>query len=347
MTPGLRVISPGMQTTIQDLGRIGYQRFGVPVSGALDTVALRAANALAGNSSDAAALEALYQGPVLEVLAESIRVAVVGIGAGLEIAGEPARRVPALRSVRLERGARVRVLVGSGALGAVLAVEGGIAIEPVLGSRATYVRAAIGGLDGRPLAAGDTLSVRQERAGDTADIMLATLDLPVAREVRVVLGPQDDYFTPEAIADFLGTTWRVSAQADRMGLRLEGPRLAHAKGYNIVSDGIAPGAIQVPGNGQPIVLLADRQTSGGYPKIATVASADLPALGRVLPGAEISFRAIDVETAEAARCALESELAALPSACIPVGAEIRPPDTARLLESNLVSGVVDAAADDW
>jgi allophanate hydrolase subunit 2 len=171
--------------------------------------------------------------------------------------------------------------------------------------------------------------------------MLPSLDLAPPRRFRVILGPQDDYFTQEGIATLLGSTYTVTPASDRMGMRLAGPTIAHAKGYNIVSDGIAPGSIQVPGNGLPIVLLADRQTTGGYPKIATVISADLPALGRLVPGAQVAFEAVDIEAAEAAARCLAADLAALPDRIVPARRE---PvlDAARLLGENLVSGVADA-----
>jgi 5-oxoprolinase (ATP-hydrolysing) subunit C len=161
--------------------------------------------------------------------------------------------------------------------------------------------------------------------------------------VRVIPGPQDDYFTPEAMSAFLTAEWMVTRETDRMGLRLNGPVLAHAKGANIVSDGIAPGAIQVPGNGLPIILLADRQTTGGYPKIATVISADLPALGRVVPGTKLRFEPVTLEEAEAARAALEGRMRTLPDAL--VAARLDAIDASRLMTVNLISGVTDGSLD--
>jgi allophanate hydrolase subunit 2 len=171
--------------------------------------------------------------------------------------------------------------------------------------------------------------------------MLPALDLAPPKRFRVILGPQDDYFTQAGIDALLSSTYTVTPASDRMGMRLSGPTIAHAKGYNIVSDGIAPGSIQVPGNGLPIVLLADRQTTGGYPKIATVISADLPALGRLVPGAQVAFGAVDIVAAEAAARRLAADLAALSDRIVPARRE---PvlDAARLLAENLVSGVADA-----
>lgn len=341
MTSALRVIAPGLSTTVQDGGRAGWQRLGVPVSGALDRVALAAANVVAGNRADAAALECLYQGPVVEVDADSARLAVAGAGVTLEVAGAdgaPVQRVGALESVTLRRGARARVLVGAGGASAYLAVEGGVQVAEVLGSRSTYVRGKFGGLNGRVLAAGDAVPIRSA-ASERGERWLPGVGFVPARAVRVTLGPQDDHFTRDAIAALLGGTFTVTPTSDRMGLRLAGPRFVHAKGFDIASDATVTGAIQVPGDGQPIVLLADRQTTGGYPKIATVISADVPALARIGPGAKLAFRAVTVPEAEAARRALEQDIASWPRRLEPVAAGV---DAERLLGVNLISGVADA-----
>jgi len=176
------------------------------------------------------------------------------------------------------------------------------------------------------------------------EVRLLDVDLAPASEARIILGPQDDYFTPDAIARLVGTPYTVSREADRMGIRLEGEPLEHSKGYNIVSDGIAPGSIQVPGSRLPIILLADRQTAGGYPKIATIISADLAATGRLLPGSTLRFRVVTVVEAQAARRWQEEEMVGLIARLVAV----RPdgPDLERLYDSNLVSGVIDAEVPD-
>lgn len=341
MTGALRVLQPGLHTTVQDLGRVGFQRLGIPVSGALDAIALRAANVVVGNPQGTAGLEMAVLGPMLEVEARSVRVALGG-GSGMIVEGlDGARReVPPLQSVRLLQGQKLRVGAIAGSAVAYLAVEGGLALPPFLGSLSTYVRAGFGGLEGRAIAAGDRLPLTAADIDARAELRLAAVDLSPPESVRVVLGPQDDYFTRDAIAAFLGSAYVVTRDADRMGLRLEGGPLAHARGYNIVSDGIAPGSIQVPGSCQPIVLLSDRQTTGGYPKIATVISADLPRLGRLLPGMSIRFTAVSVVEAQAARRNLEAEMAALSGRLTPIPPD--GPDLDRLYDSNLVSGVIDA-----
>jgi biotin-dependent carboxylase-like uncharacterized protein len=340
----LRVISPGLSTTIQDRGRPGHQRQGIPVSGALDVEALTAANIVVGNGADAAALECLYQGPELEIDADTSRVAIAGAGAALDVLlpGESSQhRIPALQSVSLPRGARIQAVVSGAAISAYLAIAGGIDVPAVLGSRSTYVRARLGGLNGRALKAGDTIELVRDIAPDGPEMRLPGVTFALPDVVGVVLGPQDDHFTSESLTTFLAGTYLVSPSSDRMGLRLTGAKLTHTDGYNIISDGIAPGSIQVPGDGLPIILLADRQTTGGYPKVATVASADLPSLGRVGPGAPLRFRQITVATAEEERRLREREMASWPSRLEPVSAATSI-DPARLYGANLVSGVTDA-----
>lgn len=338
----LRVIAAGLATSVQDLGRFGYQRFGVPTAGALDRVAMAAANTIVGNKPDTAVLEMLYLGATLEVAAESVRMACVGLGASLEVAEDGATRtIAAAESVRLKRGARARVIIGRNAMSCVLAVEGGFALPAVMGSLSTFTRAAMGGLDGRNLAVGDVLPLMREDSEEREEVRLGCLDLSLPTRFRLVLGPQDDYFTAEALKTFLSETYEVTRAADRMGLRLNGTPLTHAKGFNIVSDGIASGAIQVPGDGQPIILLADRQTTGGYPKIATIASVDLPALGRVAPGTKLAFEAISIEAAEDLRRTQARVEASWREAL-----ETATPDKSiredMLYGANLISGVADA-----
>jgi biotin-dependent carboxylase-like uncharacterized protein len=344
MSPALRVLAGGLLTTVQDLGRPGYQRLGVPVGGALDPVALRAANALAGNTPNTGALEVAYVGPTLAVDADDVRLSFAGAQASIEILPDATasrgRHIDAMRSVRLHRGEVVRI--GSLAGGAVLyvAVEGGFDIEPVLGSTSTYIRGGLGGWQGRALVAGDRLPLRRNTATDHDDFRLDGLDLGLPTRFRAVAGPQTDYFAADEIAAFFDGQYAVCAGSDRMGMRLAGRRIAHARGFNIASDAIAPGSIQVPGNGQPIVLLVDRQTTGGYPKIATVISADLPALGRVPIGAKIAFERVTIEQAQELRRAHLAEIETIHDRIVPL--EVESEMAPRLLDYNLISGVIDA-----
>jgi biotin-dependent carboxylase-like uncharacterized protein len=343
MTPSLRIIRPGLLTTIQDLGRTGYQRLGIPVGGALDPIALRAANAMVGNAVGAGALEVLYTGPTIAIAADEVRMSFAGANAAIEILpDESASRgttIETMRSVLLRRGEIVRI--GSLTGGAVLyvAIEGGFDIEPSLGSMSTYIRGGLGGWQGRALIAGDELPLCRRWASDRGECRIEGLDLTAPARVHAIAGPQSDYFTEAEIAGFFESEYVVGTGSNRMGMQLEGRPIEHARGYNITSDGIAPGSVQVPGNGQPVVLLADRQTTGGYPKIATVISADLPALGRLPIGAKIGFEPVTVEIAQGLRRAMFTEIEKIHDRIVPIGRA----DVSPLLSGyNLISGVVDA-----
>jgi allophanate hydrolase len=302
MMNALEVIAPGLHTTVQDPGRPGYQDIGVPASGPLDRISLRLANALVGNRPGTPALEILLQGPTLRVLADSVRLALVGCSAGMEIRSSISRIIPPGQSARLARGDVVRIGPLGDSVCACLAIEGGPDVASILGSESTYVRGALGGFQGRRLQKGDSLPLKLGAVDARGEYALSRpLDLALDQSIRVVLGPQVDYFADDAVATFLTSGYVVSPQADRMGFRLDGPALAHTRGYNIISDGTVPGSIQVPGSGRPIILMVDNQTTGGYPKVATVISADLPVVGRRRPGRPIRFTAVDVHEAEGLR----------------------------------------------
>jgi allophanate hydrolase len=297
--PAIEVIDPGLHTTVQDLGRSGYRNVGVPMSGALDQVSLRLANALVNNPAGTPVLEMLMVGPTLKVTVGSLRVALAGCNAKIEIGAGGSKQVPAGQSIRMVRNEIFRVGSTGDSACAYLAIEGGIDVPSVLGSASTYTRSRIGGYLGRRLQQGDVLPVRLNEVDvHRENAMDRPLDLAFERPIRVVLGPQDDYFTDEAIKIFLSSEYKVSFQSDRMGYRLDGPVVAHAKGADIVSDGIVTGAIQVPGSGKPIVLMVDNPTTGGYPKIATVISTDIPVMARRSPGRTVRFTAIDVHEAQ-------------------------------------------------
>ena len=287
-----------------------------------------------------------YLGPTLLAEADDVRLSIAGAQAEICIFPEgnaaSSRRIACNRSFRLRRGECVRI--GSLSGGAVLyvAVEGGLDISPILGSASTCMRGGFGGIEGRALLAGDRLPLCQAKASERADSQLEGLDLRPPARFRVIPGPQADFFSPAEIAAFLAADYTVSHGSDRMGMRLSGRKIQHARGYNIASDAIAHGAIQVPGDGAPIVLLADRQTTGGYPKIATVISADLPALGRLAIGTRIGFVAVSVEEAEAARRVHVEALAQIPDMVRPLG--LTTEDLTRLLnDNNLIDGFIRAA----
>lgn len=340
MADGFEVQSPGLHTTIQDLGRFGFQDQGVPTAGALDPVGLRLANAMVGNPAGMAGLEISYMGPTLRVTAASVRVAVAGeVRLTLTQAGV-SRPLESNRSWRLKRGDVLGIGAVAGAATAYLAVEGGFALDPVLGSLSTYVRAGLGPLGGRPLRTGTRLPLARDACGDGDDLGLARPFDYGDGPIRVVLGPQDDAFTTQALATLATAEYRVGKDADRMGLRLDGPALDHRAGADIPSDGLVSGCIQVPGNGAPIILLADHQTAGGYAKIATVISADLPRLGRMVPGTTLRFATVGVAQAEQARRDLEQRIRRSVTGLAIIAAN--GVDLQALYETELISGVVDA-----
>jgi biotin-dependent carboxylase-like uncharacterized protein len=221
-----------------------------------------------------------------------------------------------------------------------LAVAGGFGVAPALGSVSLQPRAGIGGLDGRALQAGDRLDLVLDSAPPGPDATVDPVPLDPEAEVRVVLGPQDDYFSPEGIATLLSASFEVSREADRMGYRLTGPAIRHSRGFNIVSDGIVGGSIQVPGSGEPIVTMADRQTTGGYPKIATVISADLRVVAQRRTGERIRFQAIGIEEAQAIARERAEALRSLTTRTRPVRGGL--PGSEELLALNLAGAAVDA-----
>jgi biotin-dependent carboxylase-like uncharacterized protein len=333
----LVVLSAGPATSIQDAGRFGWQRYGVGPAGAMDRRSLALANAIAGNPPGAGAIEFALAGGRLRIEGGTARVALAGADCLVKIDGA---NVPPLSSVTVRDGQSIEVGAARSGMFAYLAIAGGFALRPALGSLSLHHRTGVGGLEGRALRRDDRLPLKlQEPAGQ--DQMLPSPPIETAAAMRVMLGPQDDYFSPDAIRTLTESAYTISDQADRMGLRLKGPKLEHsAKGYNIVSDGIPTGAIQVPGNGMPLILLADRQTTGGYPKIATVISWDLPRLVQCRPGTALRFAIVD--RAEAVRIATAEE-----AAFRKLVATIRPTglaglDSSELLSLNLIDGVVDA-----
>lgn len=283
-------------TTVQDLGRPGYQAYGVSPAGAADEYALRLANWAVGNPPDAAGLEITLVGPQL-VFPQETTLAITGADLGPMLDGEP---LAMWTAVRVPAGSVLSFAGGSRGCRAYLAVAGGIDVPPVLGSRSTDLAGRFGGLEGRPLRAGDELPLGNLAGwGGPRPIPLELIPLyPQHLEARVVLGPQEAHFTSEGLRVFLRSRYLVTPQSDRTGLRLEGPAIRHRGRVDMISAGVPPGGIQVPQDGRPLVLLANRQTIGGYPQIATVVSADLWRLAQLRPGCSVSFRAVTVEEAQ-------------------------------------------------
>lgn len=302
----IEVVSPGLLTTVQDLGRPGHAHEGIAAAGAADPVSARAANRLVGNPDAAALLELTAQAGTFIFGREAI-VAI----AGASCEGMPApgvRTVPGGTSLRLGR-----LLDGARAY---LAVRGGLEVAPFLGSASTHLLSGLGGFEGRPLRRGDRIPIGPEpptRWGAIAGAADAG-SIVRRRRFRVTPGAQRDRFSTEAIDAFFRSEFRLTSEADRSGLRLDGPVLAVLPGPPMPTEGVLPGAVQVPEGGRPIVLLVEHGTTGGYPKIADVIAADLPAIGQLRPGDAIRF----VETGwDEARAALADDLRRLDAAIPP------------------------------
>jgi antagonist of KipI len=340
-TFSFEIIRTGVLATVQDLGRWGYQRFGMPVSGAMDGFALRAANLLVGNAGGEAGVEVAMGGLAMRAMRETV---VAICGADLQ-AGLDGLAAPMWKSFALRPGQELSWDRPAKGVWAYLAVAGGIDVPSVMGSKSTYLRAKVGGLEGRALAKGDILvapllvappsllgGVLQTEKGDRHRFQTAKSEpVPFFRgrglspteipkysssvTARVILGPQQDAFEDEAVRTLCSSEYEVTAQSDRMGYRLKGPPLRHRSSADILSDALTFGSIQVPADGQPILLAADRQTTGGYAKIATVISADLSAVVQLGPGGKLRFEPIDIRQAQDLARRQEQFLARLEVAC--------------------------------
>jgi antagonist of KipI len=301
----LVIVKPGLLTTVQDLGRYGHQESGVPVAGPMDVFSHRLANQLVGNNPDAATLEITLLGP--ELIAEADTTMAIG-GAHFDVTCDD-RPCPLSSSFAVRKGQRIkfgRIVQGARAY---LAVAGGIQTAPVLGSRATHLVSRMGGFDGRALVAGDRVPVvNDSRTRPQRKSGGLTLPTNGRALLRVMAGPQADWFQADALKTIAGVSFRISPQSNRMGYRLQGPPLVRVREGELISEPLGIGAIQVPSAGEPILLMADRQTAGGYPKIGYVISADLPLAGQLAPGDFIEFHLCSQQEAIAALIARERQL---------------------------------------
>jgi len=306
----IQVVKPGALSTLQDLGRFGYQRYGVIVDGAMDEWAHRVANLLVGNRETEATLEITLIGPSL-AFDESAVIAICGADLSPRIGD---RDVPMDRPIRLRAGAVLEFGRRRAGCRAYLAVQGGYAVMPVMGSKSTYLRGGFGGFEGRALRKGDTIAIgaatddslaRAIRDDDALFVASATPSIARTRStgaeiqsVRVVRGPQWPLFADAAQHAFTAAEFVLTPSSDRMGYRLEGAKLATREPIEMISEGVSFGTIQVPSDGNPIILMADCQTTGGYPKIAQAASVDLPLLAQMMPGERMRFELIPVDVAQ-------------------------------------------------
>ena len=309
----ITILNPGMLTSVQDLGRIGYQQFGVSVSGVMDPRSASIANILVGNDEGEAVLECTMMGPHIRFDAPNI-IAITGGDLGATLDGQ---RIDTYRAIPVNAGQTLRFTMLRTGCRAFVAFAGGLDIPVVMGSRSTNMKAKIGGYQGRKLQKDDVIGFRAPKT-DLKNLGLRHTSpefMPRAEyKLRIVLGPQDDAFTERGITTFLSSVYTLTPEFDRMGCRLDGELIEHVKSGDIISDGIALGAVQIPNHGRPIIMLADRQTTGGYAKIANVISADFRILAQLKAGDKVHFEKVSIAAAQEALLAQRATLNCLRSA---------------------------------
>lgn len=321
----IKVLEPGLSTTVQDLGRIGFQQYGVVVGGVMDEIAARIANALIGNKEDHAVLELTLMGPTMLFQRDTL-ISICGADLSAEMDGVT---VPLWRPIYVKAGSTLKF--GRPHLGcrAYLAIAGGIDVPLVMKSRSTYVRGRIGGYKGRALQKGDVLNQNSIKSNHTKSLLrflsrqlssnsfyrvnwtVSSQVKPIYKrdpEIRFIKGPQFDLFTKNSKEQFLNEKYQVTSNSDRMGYRLSATALELSEPIELLSEAVTMGTIQVPNDGQPIILMSDRQTIGGYPKIGYVASIDFPVLSQVMPGEKLTFKEITLHDAQKLLIEREKEL---------------------------------------
>jgi len=299
------VKNPGMLTTVQDMGRLGLGKFGIPVSGVMDWFSYRTANLLVGNKATDAVLEITLTGLTLKVL-RPVKASITGGDMGPVIDGKP---VPMWRTIILSPGETIFLKTVHRGVRSYLAVEGGFAVPKILNSRSTHSLA----LFGSPLAKDEILKTMLPDSLTPLRYVPEECipSYPKEISVRVILGPQDNYFTRRGIKTFLSKSYIINNNSTRHAYRTQGPVVEHLTGTDIISDAILPGSIQIPGDGQPIIMMADAQTTGGYPKIACVISPDIDTLSQVLPGQRIRFKSVSIEKAHEIHVSYRNKVASL------------------------------------
>lgn len=307
---GVKFLNGGFLTTIQDMGRVGYQESGMSVSGVMDQRSAALSNILVGNDENEGVLEITLMGPMMEITADNI-IAVTGANLGPKLNGKD---LPMYQAVPVHKGDSISFAGMVSGSRAYVAFAGGLDVPLIMGSKSTNLKSRVGGFEGRKLGAGDEIAftdpkttlpnmyLRKVKADDFT---------PTEQVLRVVMGPQDDYFTEQGINTFLSETYTFTNESDRMGCRCEGEVIEHKNGGDIITDGIAFGAIQVPSHGKPIIMMADHQTTGGYTKIASVISVDLPKVAQSRPGYKVKFKKVSIEEAQQLYTAQVEEFKAL------------------------------------
>ena len=292
----LKIITPGPLSTVQDLGRFGFMQSGFSPNGAMDTYSARLANLLVGNSQGEGVIEMTLSGITAEFDCETV-IALTGADMNPQINGEP---IEMYKSIHVSQGDVLSMKTASKGMRSYLAVAGSFDIPPVMGSVSTNLKCGVGGFEGRKLKAGDCIPLR-----GTVDLLCFGTrkispcnDYKTGVEVRAVAGPQDDYFSESELKKFFSSEYKVSSKSDRMGIRMEGEKISSLNGVDIISDGVVTGSVQIPSSGEPIVMMADRQTTGGYAKIATVITPDLKYLAQLQPGNTVKFIRISQQEAE-------------------------------------------------
>lgn len=340
---GIQIINGGFLTTIQDMGRYGYQETGMAVSGVMDQNSAALANILVGNPVGEAVMEITMMGPALTVTEDNF-LALTGGDLGAKLDGVP---MPRYEAVPVKAGQSLTFGGMSGGSRAYLAFAGGLQVPKVFGSRSTNLKSKIGGFQGRKLGTGDFIGFaapktwlpnRGRRKLEPEQFSVKELTL------RVLMGPQDDAFTEKGISAFLNGTYTITNEYDRMGCRMEGPVIEHVDGGDIITDGISFGSVQVPSHGNPIVMMADHQTTGGYTKIATVISVDLPKLAQCMPGQKIRFASVEIGEAQTLYRTWKQELRKLDEALNPSDGE---KGVSGDTEAVALAAAVDADSSGW
>ena len=294
---GIKFLNGGFLTTVQDMGRTGYQESGMSVSGVMDQRSAALANLLVGNDINEGVLEVTLMGPMMEVTEDNV-IAVTGGNLGAKVNG---KELPMYQAVQVKKGDSISFAGMFSGSRAYVAIAGGLDVPVVMGSKSTNLKLKVGGFQGRKLGAGDEIGFSAPRPVlKNMHLRKLTPEDFTATEqtLRVVLGPQDDCFTEKGIETFLNSTYAFTNESDRMGCRCEGEVIEHKNGGDIITDGIAFGAIQVPSHGRPIIMMADHQTTGGYTKIAAVITVDLPKVAQSRPGYKVKFQKVSVEEAQ-------------------------------------------------